>query len=126
MTREATPQVLVVEDEMMLMMMVEDLLLAEGYHVVAAGRLQSGIDAARARALDAAILDINLGGESAMPLADALSDRGVPFMFASGYGTSILPDRYKHCIMLQKPYLPRDLLEALSRLLDSREFDTAS
>ena len=116
---EATPQVLVVEDEMMLMMMVEDLLLAEGYGVVTAGRLQSAIDTARVRELDAAILDINLGGESAMPLADALTDRGVPFMFASGYGTSILPERYKHCTMLQKPYLPNELLKALSRLLDS-------
>jgi DNA-binding response OmpR family regulator len=119
MTHEPTPQVLLVEDEMMLMMMVEDLLLAEGYHVVTAGRLQPAIDTAQARELDAAILDINLGGESAMPLADALRDRGVPFMFASGYGTSILPERYKDCTMLQKPYLPNDLLRALSRLLDS-------
>lgn len=112
-------RVLLVEDEMMLMMMVEDLLLSEGYEVVTAGRLPSAMDAACNRDIDAAILDLNLGGESAIPLADALSDRGVPILFASGYGAAILPDRYRSYTMLQKPYLPADLLVALDGVLHS-------
>lgn len=104
---------------MMLMMMVEDLLLAQGYDVVTAGRLPPALDLACNRDLDAAILDINLGGESAIPLADALRERGVPIVFASGYGTGILPDRYRAYTMLQKPYLPEDLLVALEGVLHS-------
>ena len=115
----AGSRVLVVEDEMMLMMMVEDLLLSEGYDVVTAGRMPPAMDAACNRDLDAAILDINLGGESAIPLADALSKRGIPIVFASGYGAAILPDRYRACTMLQKPYLPEDLLIALDGVLHS-------
>ena len=111
-------RVLVVEDEMMLMMMVEDLLLAEGYQVITAGRLQTAMATVKQRPLDAAVLDINLAGESAFPLADALEERGVPVVFASGYGSAALPDRYRHFAMLQKPYLPADLLQALSTALD--------
>lgn len=104
---------------MMLMMMVEDLLLSEGYDVITAGRLTPALDAARSRELDAAILDINLGGESAIPLADELRQRGIPIVFASGYGTAVLPDRYRAYTMLQKPYLPADLLLALDNALHS-------
>lgn len=111
------PHVLLVEDEMMLMMMVEDLLLAEGYQVITAGRLEPAMKAMCTRTVDAAVLDINLGGESALPLADALGDQGIPVMFASGYGTAALPQRYRNFAMLQKPYLPAELLEALSMLL---------
>lgn len=115
----AASRVLLVEDEMMLMMMMEDLLLSEGYDVVTAGRLPPALEAARNRDLDAAILDINLGGESAIPLADELSQRGVPIVFASGYGTAILPDRFRTFPMLQKPYLPQELLTALEDVLHS-------
>jgi DNA-binding NtrC family response regulator len=110
-------RVLLVEDEMMLMMMVEDLLLAEGYQVTTAGKVDTAMKALRKRAPDAAVLDLNLGGESALPLADALEALGIPVVFASGYGTAALPDRYRHFSMLQKPYLPADLLEALSSAL---------
>ncbi len=112
-------KVLLVEDEMMLMMMVEDLLLAEGYDVVTAGRLPPALEVARNLDLDldAAVLDVNLCGESAIPLADELSQRGVPIVFASGYGAAILPDRYRTHPMLQKPYLPQELLVALEDVL---------
>lgn len=52
---------------------------------------------------DAAILDINLDGEKVYPLADVLSGRKIPFVFATGYDTSTMPERYRGFILCEKP-----------------------
>ena len=53
---------------------------------------------------DAAILDVNLGGEMVFPLAEALRDRGVPFMFATGYDSWALPPAYADVPRCEKPF----------------------
>ena len=53
--------------------------------------------------LDAAVLDINLGGEMAYPVADALIERGIPFVFATGYDSANIPARYKDVTRCEKP-----------------------
>lgn len=63
--------------------------------------------------IDAAVLDINLHGEMVYPVADELAGRGVPFVFASGYDKSAVPERYsriKHC---EKPVPPEAIAAAL-------------
>ena len=53
-------------------------------------------------------------------MADALIDRGVPFVFATGYGESGLPEKYRGRPMLQKPFAKDDLervLKAVHRLI---------
>ncbi|MGU3540827.1 response regulator [Methylobacterium sp. A54F] len=65
------------------------------------------------RVPDAAVVDLNLRGEMAFPLADALLGRGVPFVFATGYGLDAIPARFariRHCL---KPVEPRELARAL-------------
>lgn len=52
---------------------------------------------------DAAILDINLGGELAYPVADALRRRGIPFIFATGYDASAIPPAYADVPRVEKP-----------------------
>ena len=104
--------ILMVEDEMNLAMMLEDILDDAGYRVLKAARLpnaleivaQSGSDG-KGR-IDAAILDINLAGVEVFPLADILRERGVPFVFTSGYGSDGMPDDYRDSAVLQKPYSP--------------------
>ncbi|WP_349371948.1 response regulator [Salinarimonas sp.] len=66
-------------------------------------------------ALDAAVLDINLKGEMVFPVADALSARGVPFVFATGYGSEVLPSRYSGRVRCEKPVDPDDVARALMR-----------
>ena len=116
-TAAPTRCVLVVEDEMCLAMMLEDLLVDAGYRVFKAARVRSALELVETERLNAAILDINLAGKPVFPVADALTQRGVPLMFTSGYGHQGLPPEYSGHTMLQKPYGLEQLHEALAALL---------
>ena len=106
------PCVLLVEDEMCLAMMVQDLLEDAGYRVVKASRVPGALALAEHESIDAAILDVNLAGTEVFPVADELRRRGVPFLFASGYGARGLPGSFADSPVLQKPYDPQ-LLETM-------------
>ena len=111
------PCVLIAEDEMAVAMMLEDLMERAGYRVLLVARLAHGLELAAAEPIDAAILDINLAGEASFPLADALQQRRIPFMFASGYGREGLSERHREAMVLQKPYGMSEIKAALLALL---------
>lgn len=70
---------------------------------------------------DAAILDVNLRGESTLPLAQLLSERGVPYMFVSGYDLeAALPAELRRAPKLQKPVTGSQLLAAVRMLIGER------
>jgi CheY-like chemotaxis protein len=108
-------QVLVVEDELVAAALLEDMLADFGCVVAGLANTVSealnGIMAADA--IDAAILDVNLGGEKIFPVADILAERSVPFVFSTGYGPADLRDRYPDCRLLEKPYRPEALAQVL-------------
>jgi CheY-like chemotaxis protein len=112
-------RVLVVEDEMAIAMMIEDMLADAGCEVAGmASRPAEALSAiAGDLAIDAAILDVNLGGSDSYEVAAALKARGVPFVFSTGYGRSGLPDDMVDNPVLQKPFRQQDLVEALEGLL---------
>jgi DNA-binding response OmpR family regulator len=66
--------------------------------------------------IDAAIVDVNLRGEMAFPLADALIARGALVIFTTGYDPLALPERYRRVTALEKPYHPRELASVLRPL----------
>lgn len=68
---------------------------------------------------DAAVLDVNLGGEMAHPVADALQARRVPFLFTTGYDRASLPRRHAAVRHLEKPVETAAVLQELRRLLVS-------
>lgn len=108
-------RVLVVEDESLLALDLEATLEANGCSVVAlAGTVEAALSALREGVFDAAILDLNLNGASAVPVADALADHGVPFVFLTGYDTAHLPERHCSIPLISKPYLLADLLGTLA------------
>jgi DNA-binding response OmpR family regulator len=111
------PCVLLVEDEMCLAMMLQDLLEDAGYRVLKAARVAAALNLAEAEDIDAAILDVNVAGSEVFPVADELRRRGVPFMFASGYGDRGVPGQFKAYPMLQKPYDPAALSLMLENVL---------
>ena len=79
--------------------------------------LQTALDAARVCSdLNAALLDINLDGEFAFPIADELSARAVPVIFLTGYAAASLPSPYRDFPLLEKPFSSTELQGALSRL----------
>ncbi len=107
-------RVLVVEDEAMIAMLVEDMVLDFGSEVVGpVANMNDAINLARSAELDAAILDINVGGSAIFPVADILSERGVPVIFATGYGSKGLPPRFQNSPTLPKPFSYQSLAETL-------------
>jgi CheY-like chemotaxis protein len=120
-------RVLVIEDEMMVAMLLKDILADLGFTVVgSAARVEHALALIEAAgALDAAVLDINLNGQMSYPVADALVARGVPFLFATGYGRDSVMNGYRSFPLLQKPFRLLELAEALTKLLPPKEM-TAS
>ena len=108
-------RVFVVEDEIMIRMLLEDMLSDLGYDVAGtAGGLDEALTLAREADVDVAILDVNLNGNPVYPVAQILTARGVPFIFSTGYGEQGLPDAYRDCPMLQKPFQMENLERALA------------
>lgn len=104
---------------MYLAMMLEDILVDAGFHVLRAARLSEALQLATQEHVDVAILDINLNGEAVYPVAAKLQDQGVPFMFASAYGQPAIPEAYKEHPVLPKPYPVARIVPALQELLDA-------
>ena len=101
---------------MMVAMLVEDMLTDLGHEVVGpAMRLEQAMPLAREAEIDFAVLDINLEGEPSFPVADILTARGIPFVFATGYGSKGLNDAYRGAVTLKKPFEPRHLQRAFAR-----------
>ena len=110
----AGKRVLVVEDEMMIRMLLEGMLTDLGHTVAAeAGGIEEAVALAKKGAFDVAVLDVNLNGHQVTPVAEILLERGVPFIFASGYGQRGVPEAYRAIPTLQKPFQTDALAQAI-------------
>lgn len=108
-------RLLLVEDSMMIALDAQLMLNEMGLEVEIAGNVVDARRALRVGAFDAAILDVNLSGETSFAVADTLKAQRVPFVFATGYGeSSIIPERFGGCPVVAKPYDQRSLRRALS------------
>jgi DNA-binding NtrC family response regulator len=114
----AAPKVLVVEDEYLIRMLLEDMLDELGYGVAAAvGSLDEAREHASGGDFHAAILDVNVDGQEIFPVADILAERGLPFVFVTGYGVGSLPERFRGRPALQKPFQAERLKTTLEKLV---------
>jgi CheY-like chemotaxis protein len=115
-------RILVVEDEMIVAWLLEDMLADLGCAVVGpAGSVNQALAMIDAEAIDVAVLDVNLNGQTSYPVADALAARGVPFVFSTGYDRDRLLDGYRAFPVLQKPYHLSELGDTLAKLLTPKE-----
>lgn len=113
-------RVLVVEDEYLVAILIEQILVSAGCIVIGpVPRLRDALDAVDHDDYDTAVLDVNLAGERIDPVADALSERHVPFMFVTGYGANALPREYAERPHICKPFRMAELLGALSSVVNS-------
>jgi CheY-like chemotaxis protein len=108
----ARRRVLVVEDEFFLAEDLANALRAAGADVIGpAPSIDAALDLLdEAEQLDGAILDINLQGEKAYPVADALLERMIPFVFATGYDPAHIPPRYD---TVPRCYKPADAMKVI-------------
>jgi len=111
----ACARILIVEDEPIVAMCLEDMLSELGHATLGpASRVADGL-ALLENGPDAAILDINLSGERSDAIAHALAERGVPMVFATGYGTA--PEGFgPDTPLLEKPYRLEQLRTALAAI----------
>lgn len=117
-TTVSPARVLVVEDQYLIRMMLEDMLADLGHDVAAAvGTMPEASEQARNGDFHVAILDVNVDGEQIFPVADIIAERGLPFVFATGYGEHSLPDAYRGCPTLLKPFQASQLADMLTKLL---------
>jgi DNA-binding response OmpR family regulator len=115
--------VFLVEDEVMIRMMVADMLEELGYRIAAeAGEISEAIRLAQSIDFDLAILDVNVNGKVISPVADLIRARNRPIIFATGYGSSGLPEEYRDRPSLQKPFQ----IETLARVIENTLKSTAA
>lgn len=67
--------------------------------------------------LDGAILDVNLRGEMVFDAADRLRERGVPFIFSTGYDESAIPARFSDVIRCEKPISLGKIMQAMAKII---------
>ena len=116
-TRSGLRRALVVEDEIMVAMYVEDLLTELGYEVAGiATNLDQALPLVQKGDFDFAVLDINLAGQVSFPAAEVLKQRGIPFLFASGYGSRGVGEDFRTAVRIQKPFRGGDLAQAIAKI----------
>ena len=115
LTRERKHRILVVEDEAMISMLLEDMVLDCGGEIVGpVARFDDALELAHQAEFGVAVLDLNLNGTLSYPIAEVIRERGIPVIFATGYGADGLLDRFRDCPTLQKPFSQQDFAEAVA------------
>jgi CheY-like chemotaxis protein len=110
-------RVLVVEDQSIVALHVADVLRDAGCMVIGpVANLKPALDLACAERLDFAVLDVNLDGDHIFPVAQELENRGIPFVLATGYSDSTLPEHWRGRPCLRKPFTDAQLAELVGRL----------
>jgi CheY-like chemotaxis protein len=112
-------RILVVEDQSLIAMEMQDCLETAGARVAGpVGRLEQAVSMAENESLDAALLDVDLHGERCWPVAESLARRAIPFVFTTGFATSIvMPERFAGRPVLSKPCREADMLAVLGKML---------
>lgn len=112
------PSVFIVEDEALVALNLEDMLMELGFEIAgqamrldaALRQVEGGVGAG------VAILDVNLAGTPVFPVAEKLVERGIPIVFATGYGRAGLPDEWRDRPVLQKPYTLEEVATVLGQI----------
>jgi PAS domain S-box-containing protein len=106
-------RLLIVEDAVLLALELEAGLIEAGADVIGvAVELDEAMEFLN-QEFDAAVLDVNLNGRLVTPLAEALVSRGIPFVFATGYGEAGAPEGFDAPIV-RKPYNVHQIVNALA------------
>ncbi|WP_265519608.1 response regulator [Nitratireductor luteus] len=111
-------RVLVIEDEMLIVLMIEDMLADLGCEsVTAAATIDKALASIEEHVFDAAMLDMNLNGDDSLKVADALTARGLPFVYCTGNNGHGMRVGSANIPVLRKPFSFEELTAILTRLL---------
>lgn len=111
---EPTLRILVIEDHAGLGRFISVALSTAGWVVVGPYTdYPAAMHAAREAPVDFAIIDWLLAGQEALPIADALTERGIRYLLTSGHAREMLPERYRNAPFLLKPFTLETLVAAV-------------
>jgi CheY-like chemotaxis protein len=111
--------IFLVEDEALVRMMLASMVEELGHRVVAdVGNITEAGAYAMTGVFDLAILDINIGGYGIDPVAHVIEQRGLPFLFVTGYGAAWLPSLFRWRPVLEKPVSKDKLGATIKGLLE--------
>jgi DNA-binding response OmpR family regulator len=114
----AGTRVLLVEDEPLIALDAEDLLRGMGVADVACARsVAEGMSVLDAQTFHVALLDVRLGAESCLPLAERLAASNVPFGFMTGLRDDAIPEVFKDRPIIAKPFTRQHLANVLGALV---------
>jgi CheY-like chemotaxis protein len=115
-------RVLIVEDEAMISALIEMIIGDAGCSIVGpVATLERALEIIEREPLDAALLDVRVNDHDVYAVADALSTRGIPFIFVSGFARKQLPPRYGHCAYIAKPFSQDAILTLLDEVVAGRK-----
>jgi len=109
--------VLLVEDEPLIALDVERHLRTAGARVITAGYLDAALYMTEHPDLSAAVVDLRLGGDSAIPICRRLAQRNLPFVVHTGYAADAVEREWPSVPIIQKPAWPHEISGALSQSL---------
>lgn len=120
-------RILAVEDEMLVLMNIEMALKDFGCSAIcSAASVTEALARLAEQRFDAAIVDVNLGGEKSYPVADALAQLGIPFVFSTGYSDHGDRADLEDCPVLRKPYTRAALFAAFEQMLPDEPLPVAA
>ncbi|MEP7185227.1 MAG: response regulator [Rhodanobacter sp.] len=109
--------ILIIEDDAIVTMIVEDMLLDMHVRVLTSSTLENALFDIENETFDAAIVDMHLRGESAMPAIELLQARKLPFLVLSGNDQSPFRASHPQVVMMGKPFDKAELEDAVRALL---------
>src|SRR5262249_33537735 len=116
------PRVLVVEDEALVAIEITHALTRAGFDVVGPARnVPAALQLLKCSGCDAAVLDINLGGETSEAIAIELSANKTPFVILSGYSPEQRHPVFASAPAFGKPLRLQLLIAELSKCIEHRD-----
>jgi len=111
-------RILIVEDEVLIAISLEAALTDGGFETVGPfNRIDQAVAAVEREMLDGAVLDVNLAGTKVFPVAVALAERNIPFLFLTGYASIQLPEEYRTASVLAKPFHDQEIVDRVEGLV---------
>jgi CheY-like chemotaxis protein len=113
-------RILVVDDESIIALGIAETIVHAGASVVGpAHTVSRALGLIEATTIDAAVLDYRLEYETALPIAELLVARDIPFLFHTS-SRETPQQAYPRVPILDKPTQPEVLVEAIRALIDRR------
>ncbi len=113
--------ILVVDDEPLIAIMLQDWLNEIGFKTVGpACNIADALRLVGSEIIDAAILDVSVGNSDTVPVARALKEKLVPFIYLTGHVNFRLPTVIEGAPVATKPVDFTALEILLRKLLESK------